>query len=226
LFLKQDIPHFDVGAFVVGAKPAKALLMAKTDGILAGRPFFDAVFEELGCTVSWDVSDGDAVGPAVATTKGAVASTAAPQRKDGGAFDATDEHFRGRHRLAEVSGPTCKILQGERTALNIISRCSGIATHAQQLVQIKRKHGWHGEIAATRKITPGFQLMEKYAVIVGGGSPHRMNISDMTMLKDNHCWACNGEIKAMVEKARSACGFSSKIEVECQSVAEAFEAAD
>lgn len=89
----------------------------------------------------------------------------------------------------------------------------------------KEEKGWHGQIAATRKVTPGFRHVEKYAVIVGGGVPHRMTLSDMTMLKDNHVWACGGSIADMVKKARTACGFSNKIEVECQSQEEAMEAA-
>merc|ERR1719323_1617362 len=89
----------------------------------------------------------------------------------------------------------------------------------------KERCGWHGMVAATRKVTPGFRLVEKYAVIVGGGVPHRMSLSDMTMLKDNHVWACGGSISEMVKKARRAAGFSSKIEVECQRLEEALEAA-
>ncbi|CAE7602711.1 qprt [Symbiodinium sp. CCMP2592] len=221
-FLQQDMPSFDVGAFVVGSTPVKAHLLAKTPGILAGMPFFNAVFEELGCEVQWFVTEGcrlDLSSAAEADARGNLPP------EDTGDFDATPSHFRGRKKIAEVTGPVCRVLQGERTALNIISRCSGIATQANHLAAIKQEHGWHGEIAATRKVTPGFRLFEKYAVIVGGGVPHRMTLSDMTMLKDNHCWACGGDIQAMVRKARSACGFSNKIEVECQSLAEALEAA-
>eukprot|EP00931_Biecheleriopsis_adriatica_P010590 TRINITY_DN111664_c0_g1_i1.p1 TRINITY_DN111664_c0_g1~~TRINITY_DN111664_c0_g1_i1.p1 ORF type:complete len:341 (+),score=92.54 TRINITY_DN111664_c0_g1_i1:35-1024(+) len=217
-FLKQDIPNFDVGGFVVGTEEAKAVLMAKTDGILAGVPFFNAVFEELGCKVKWDVDEGCLVGPA--QIKDSAGKVAAKSDREG-EFDANDTHFKGRHRIAEVTGPCYRVLQGERTALNILSRCSGIASETRKLVDIKNQHEWHGEIACTRKLTPGFRLMEKYAVIVGGGSPHRMDLSDMTMLKDNHVWACGNDIKAMVQKARRACGFSNKIEVECQKVSEA-----
>lgn len=96
---------------------------------------------------------------------------------------------------------------------------------ASQMADLKAQHGWHGQVAATRKVTPGFRAVEKYAVVVGGCSPHRSNLSDMTMLKDNHVWACGGSIRSMVHKARSAQGFSTKIEVECQSVEQALEAA-
>lgn len=219
-YLKQDMPNHEVGAFVVGSKTATAKLLAKTDGMLAGQAFFDAVFEELGCTVEWKAVEGEMVGPShVPAMNGSSKGTS------GGNFDASDQHFKGRAHIATVTGPTHRLLQGERTALNILSRASGIATETSQLVAVKNKLGWHGEIAGTRKVTPGFRNIEKYAIIVGGGVPHRMNLSDMTMLKDNHVWACGGSIGAMVKKARSVSGFSNKIEVECQSVEEAMEAA-
>lgn len=222
-YLKQDMPIHDIGAFVVGDKQMVGRLLAKTDGVLAGVPYFNAVFEELGCTVEWHFNEGDVVGPsqmaASASTPSAVASSGDK------AYDATNEHFKGRMVVATVKGPVCRLLQGERTALNILSRASGIASEARTLVAKKEEKGWHGQIAATRKVTPGFRHVEKYAVIVGGGVPHRMTLSDMTMLKDNHVWACGGSIADMVKKARTACGFSNKIEVECQSQEEAMEAA-
>ena len=87
-----------------------------------------------------------------------------------------------------------------------------MATETQDSVAVAREHSWKGEVAATRKITPGFRLIEKYAVLVGGGSTHRMDLSHMVMLKDNHIWSA-GSITAAVQKARKAAGFSSKIEV-------------
>ncbi|XP_066928850.1 nicotinate-nucleotide pyrophosphorylase [carboxylating]-like [Clytia hemisphaerica] len=126
-------------------------------------------------------------------------------------------------RVAEVSGPVNKLLQGERLALNVLTRASGIATIGHQYQEIRTKNGWKGEIAATRKTTPGFRLVEKYAVLVGGCSTHRHDLSSMVMLKDNHIWSV-GDIKKSVQKARSVCGFSTKIEVECRSVKEALEA--
>ena len=93
------------------------------------------------------------------------------------------------------------------------------------MVDIARAQGWGGEVAATRKVTPGFRLVEKYAVLVGGASTHRMDLSHMVMLKDNHIWS-TGSITASVERARSACGFSTKIEVECTSVQDGVEACE
>jgi nicotinate-nucleotide pyrophosphorylase (carboxylating) len=83
---------------------------------------------------------------------------------------------------------------------------------------------WKGSVAGTRKTTPGsFRLVEKYGLLVGGVDTHRMNMSQMTMLKDNHIWSV-GSITKAVTLARTACGFTQKIEVECQCLSEALEA--
>lgn len=127
--------------------------------------------------------------------------------------------------LATVHGKVRQILLGERVALNIISRASGIATAAYRARNIVRKIGWNGEVAGTRKTTPGFRLVEKYALLVGGVSTHRYDLSSMIMLKDNHIWTA-GSISQAVKDARVVGGFSSKIEVECRSVEQAMEAAE
>ena len=116
------------------------------------------------------------------------------------------------------------MLLGERTALNILSRASGVATQAHAVSSLARAAGWHGEVAGTRKTTPGFRLVEKYALLVGGCSTHRLDLSQMVMLKDNHVWAV-GSVASAVRAARRACGFSSKIEVEARGLDEALEAA-
>ena len=197
-WLADDCPTFDVGGFVVGDKQEEAWLLGKTAGVLAGKPFFDAVFEELGCTVVWHMKEGDRVEPTPSNPK---------------------------VRVATVRGPARLLLLGERTALNILSRASGVASEARRMVDIARAQGWQGEVAATRKVTPGFRLVEKYAVLVGGASTHRMDLSHMVMLKDNHIWS-RGSITEAVRSARSACGFSSKIDVECSKYEDAVEAAE
>jgi nicotinate-nucleotide pyrophosphorylase (carboxylating) len=90
-------------------------------------------------------------------------------------------------------------------------------------VEIARKLGWHGHVAGTRKTTPGFRLVEKYALLVAGAATHRHDLSQMVMLKDNHVWAC-GSITNAVLKAKRAVGFSMKIEVECRKLEEGIEA--
>lgn len=90
---------------------------------------------------------------------------------------------------AVVRGPVRCLLLGERPALNCLARASGIATRCSQLRTMAAAEGWHGEVAGTRKTTPGFRLVEKYAMLVGGVSMHRQDLSGMVMLKDNHIWA-------------------------------------
>ena len=126
--------------------------------------------------------------------------------------------------LATVVGPVNRILQGERTALNTLSRCSGVATASREAAKIAESLGWKGYTAGTRKTTPGFRIVEKYGLLVGGVATHRLDLSQMVMLKDNHIWSA-GSITKAVKLARQAAGFSQKIEVECQSKEEAVEAA-
>jgi len=195
-WLEADAPDFDVGGFVVGDEPRTAHLLGKSAGIMAGRPFAQAVFDATGVTAEWLAEDGHVI---------------------------SEEDAKAKKPVAIVKGPARSILIAERMALNVMTRASGIATLARKLSDIKQKHDWHGEIAATRKTTPGFALVEKYAVLVGGCSTHRMTLSQMVMLKDNHVWSV-GNITEAVKKARRAAGFSSKIEVECRGLDEAKEA--
>jgi nicotinate-nucleotide pyrophosphorylase (carboxylating) len=120
-------------------------------------------------------------------------------------------------------GPANKLLQGERTALCTLSRCSGVATASRAAVDTARALNWKGWVAGTRKTTPGFRVVEKYGLLVGGAATHRLDLSQMVMLKDNHIWSA-GSITKAVKLARKAAGFSQKIEVECQSLDEALEA--
>ena len=191
-WLKEDIPSFDYGGLVVGDGPEEAVLLCKSQGILCGVPFVDMIFEELGCTITWNYKEGDTV--------------------------------NSKDRVAIIKGPANKVLQGERTALNVLTRSSGIATHARELSNIVKELKWMGEVAGTRKTTPGFRMVEKYSLLVGGVSTHRYDLSSMIMLKDNHIWSA-GSITEAVKKARTAGGFSIKIEVECRTVGEAEEAA-
>jgi len=174
----------------------------KSPGVLAGVPFFEAVFDACGgCQLEWEA-----------------------RAVEGTSFEAGDASGE-RVKLATVTGPVSHLLRGERTALNALSRCSGVATAARRCAELARSRRWHGEVAGTRKTTPGFRLVEKYGLLVGGASTHRLDLSQMVMLKDNHVWSCGGSIAAAVRRARGVSGFSQKIEVECRSLAEAREAA-
>ncbi|KAJ5219819.1 hypothetical protein N7468_009023 [Penicillium chermesinum] len=210
-WLEEDCPSLDYGGFVVGESEGEARLLGKSEGIVAGVPFFDEVFTQLGCTIEWHIKEGQPLSPSPI------------------------------HHCATVRGPIRKILLGERVALNILARCSGIASKSARLVAALRAQGWQGTLAGTRKTTPGFRVVEKYGILVGGADPHRHDLSHMTMLKDNHVWACannraaaDGGVKdpssiesiaaaipRAVQAAKAAGGFATKVEVECRSVEEA-----
>lgn len=126
-------------------------------------------------------------------------------------------------KCAIVRGKARNLLLGERVALNLLARCSGVATVSRRFRDMARAEGWNGLIAGTRKTTPGFRLVEKYGMLVGGIDPHRHDLSSMVMLKDNHIWA-TGSITNAIKAVRRVAGFSLLVNVECQDEAEADEA--
>ncbi|MBX5437446.1 MAG: carboxylating nicotinate-nucleotide diphosphorylase [Alicyclobacillaceae bacterium] len=123
--------------------------------------------------------------------------------------------------VATVEGPAASILASERTALNFLARLSGIATFTRRAVQ--ELAGTRARLLDTRKTTPGWRFLEKYAVRVGGGMNHRFGLDDMVLIKDNHV-ALAGGVAQAVARARAAVGLSQKIEVEVETL-EQLEAA-
>jgi nicotinate-nucleotide pyrophosphorylase (carboxylating) len=123
--------------------------------------------------------------------------------------------------VAEVEGNTRSILLGERLALNLMQRLSGIATKTNQYVQALE--GSKVRLVDTRKTTPGHRLLEKYAVRVGGGYNHRFGLYDAVMIKDNHIKGAGG-ITIAIESARKAIPHTMKIEVEVESFPQLKEA--
>lgn len=117
--------------------------------------------------------------------------------------------------LVQISGKSRALLKAERTALNLLQRLSGIATKTRKLVD--RVKEFEVRIVDTRKTTPGFRALEKYAVAAGGGHNHRFSLSDGVMIKDNHIAAAGG-IKKAVEIARKNIPHTIKIEVETESL--------
>lgn len=103
---------------------------------------------------------------------------------------------------AVVRGPARCLLLGERPALNCLARASGIATRCARLQAMAEAAGWRGKVAGTRKTTPGFRLVEKYAMLVGGASMHRQDLSGMVMLKDNHVWASGSITEVNAEQLK------------------------
>ncbi len=123
--------------------------------------------------------------------------------------------------IAKVSGPVKSILAGERVSLNFIQRLSGIATKTAQL--LKLVEGFPVKVVDTRKTTPGLRILEKYAVLQGGGHNHRFNLADAVLIKDNHIAAC-GSILEAVKRARAMVPHTMTIEVEVESEAQVHEA--
>lgn len=115
--------------------------------------------------------------------------------------------------IATVTGNARNVLTGERTALNLLQRMTGIATRTNEAV--KCVEGTNAKIADTRKTTPGLRVLEKYAVRVGGGTNHRFNLADGILIKDNHI-AVSGGITNAVKNARKSAPHTLKIEVEVE----------
>ena len=133
---------------------------------------------------------------------------------DGDAVDAGKQ-------VLEVGGRLCSILTAERTALNFLQRMSGMATHVRSYVNLVS--GKKAKLVDTRKTTPGWRVLEKYAVRIGGAENHRMGLYDGILIKDNHIAAC-GSITAAVQRARRGAHHLVRIEVETESMAQVEEA--
>ena len=129
--------------------------------------------------------------------------------------------------IALVSGRVTSILRAERVVLNFLQRLSGIASLTAQYVAETR--GLNVAILDTRKTTPGLRLLEKYAVRMGGGKNHRMNLGDGVLVKDNHLAALRAlgmNLKDIVAKAKENTPKGLKVEVEVNTVQEAWDAAE
>ncbi|ODV60356.1 nicotinate-nucleotide diphosphorylase (carboxylating) [Ascoidea rubescens DSM 1968] len=196
-WLSEDVASFDYGGYVVGEALTDATLYCKQNALISGLPFVKEVFNQCGIqNIKWYYKDGDYI----------------------------NLNKEGKVIVAEIHDtPVRNILLAERLSLNILSRCSGIATKSFITITKARESGYKGIIAGTRKTTPGLRLLEKYSMLVGGCDTHRYDLSSMIMLKDNHIWSF-GSITKAVQAAKKAGGFTVKIEVEVQSEEEANEA--
>jgi nicotinate-nucleotide pyrophosphorylase (carboxylating) len=167
-------------------------LVARADGVVAGLAVAAAVFAQVDPRTVVDLLIND--GARVA---------------------------RG-DRLATVSGPTRALLTAERTALNLLCRMSGVATHTRKWADML--DGTGATVLDTRKTTPGLRMLEKYAVRAGGGTNKRMGLYDVAMIKDNHKLAA-GSITEAFRRVRDRFP-DVPVQVEAETVAEAIEAVD
>ena len=183
--LEEDMPYGDVTTdnLIPEEDVTEAKFIAKADGVIAGMPVAARVFELIDSRISIEILKND--GEKV--SKGDI--------------------------IAILNGPTAGILKGERTALNLMQRLSGIATRTNVFIELVKDY--KVSVADTRKTTPGLRYLEKYAVRCGGGRNHRYSLSDAVMLKDNHIAAGGGIIPA-VAKVRANIPHTVKIEVEVE----------
>jgi nicotinate-nucleotide pyrophosphorylase (carboxylating) len=125
--------------------------------------------------------------------------------------------------VMEIEGRARSILAAERVALNFVGRMSGIATLTLKMVRATGNH--KARIAATRKTTPGLRAIEKYAVMVGGGIPHRYGLDDAILIKDNHI-AMAGGVRNAIRSAKQSIGHTVKLEVEVDTLSQLDEVLD
>ena len=201
------------------------------DSIFVRKKILEFLEEDIGyrdlTTDSLDV-DKNVEGVFVAKQSGVIAGTVFVKEVFNIFGDANFQSFKKEGDYIEkgeiiglVYGSCKSILKGERLALNILQRLSGIATLTNLFV--KELKGTKTKLLDTRKTTPGFRAFEKYAVKVGGGENHRFALYDMVMLKDNHI-ALVGSIKEAVKQVKSKVSPMVKVEVEVANFDQLYEA--
>ena len=191
--IAEDVNYVDVSSVYLFSESDRtsAYFIAKADGVLCGIDVAMRVFTLLDPTFECNI-----------------------YKHDGDRLNKGD-------RIADFSGSTLKLLEGERTALNLLQHMSGVATGTARAAALCE--GTNASVADTRKTLPGLRTLEKYAVTVGGGRNHRYNLSDGAMLKDNHIDAAGGITQA-VARLRAKLGHMIKIEVETRDLDEVREA--
>ena len=182
--LEEDAPWGDVTSelFVPSTAVATAELNAREPGIFSGGAVVVATFAAVDPDISVDV-----------------------RIADGERFEAGDV-------IAVVTGPARGVLRGERVALNLVQRMSGIATLTAQFVALTE--GTTARIVDTRKTTPGLRALERHAVVCGGGHNHRFSLSDAVLAKDNHLAVLTGSVTDAIRAARAQLGHTMHLEVE------------
>jgi nicotinate-nucleotide pyrophosphorylase (carboxylating) len=123
--------------------------------------------------------------------------------------------------VAEMRGPATDLLAIERVSLNFLQRISGVATQTRRYVEAIA--GTRAKIIDTRKTLPGWRLLDKYAVVTGGGANHRFGLDDGVLIKDNHIVACGG-VRQAIERARAKTHHLLAIEIECDTLEQVDEA--
>ncbi len=188
----EDIGHCDITSTLIIPDDisAKARIIAKEEFVLAGMPFVQDVFAFIDNSIVIEPFLSDGI----RVNKGDI--------------------------IAGLSGNARSLLSGERIALNMLQRASGIATRTNKFVG--RVKGLGVKIADTRKTVPGMRIIEKYGVKIGGGVNHRFGLYDGILIKDNHIKVAKG-VKKAIELAKKS-HHLLKIEVEVKNIEELKEA--
>nr|WP_026072739.1 carboxylating nicotinate-nucleotide diphosphorylase [Nodosilinea nodulosa] len=193
-WLHEDVGRGDWTTTGLGdlvQQPGQALWVTRAPGVIAGLPMARRLFQRLDDKLSFE-----------------------PLIDDG-------EPCGADTTIAKISGTLAALLTGERVALNLVMRLSGIATATRQYVE-QLAHS-PTQLVDTRKTTPGLRQFEKYASRVGGAVNHRLGLDDAVMIKDNHIAAAGG-IRAAVAQIRPAIPYPMTVEVETTSLEEVDEA--
>jgi len=186
--LAEDGAHNDLTtiATILSDRRARATLIAKEAGVVAGIPLALEAFRQLDgkCAIRVDLEDGTPV------------ATGTP--------------------VLFVTGHARAILSAERVALNFLQKLSGIASLTARFVEAVK--GTKAKILDTRKTTPGWRQLEKYAVRAGGGVNHRQDLAAAVLIKDNHLSALDGDVVLAIRRARDLVPDGIKVEVECDTL--------
>ncbi len=195
-FLREDIGRGDITTQATVAPDVRGMgrFLAKEDLVVCGLEVAEAVFVHLD-----------------------------PENPEIEAIVSEGDEVKAGTVFATLKGFADVLLAGERVALNLIQRMSGVATLTRQYV--KAIEGTNARIVDTRKTTPGLRLLEKYAVTVGGGKNHRLGLDDGVLIKDNHI-ALAGGITEAITMAKIRVGHLHKIEVEINNWAQLRQAVE
>lgn len=177
--------------FPMDSPQGKAYWIAKEEGVIAGLPIAKRVFQLLENEIQWHDLASDG------------------------------EKLTINSKIMDIEGKMKTLLTGERLALNLVMRLSGIATMAKKYVEAIQDYPT--KLVDTRKTTPGLRILEKYASQVGGAMNHRMGLDDGIMIKDNHIQASGGIGKA-IQLIRKTMPYPLSIEVETSNLVEVVEA--
>ncbi len=197
--------------------PLARLLSYLDDDAPFGDVTSEAVMDDRQCTAVIRFREtGIAAGLAEATALFSHHGVGVTSRASDG------DRVEGGEIVLGLEGPVRSVLLVERTALNLLGRMSGIATATARYAARARERGPHVRVAATRKTAPGLGLLDKKAVMLGGGDPHRFTLSDGVLIKDNHLALV--PIEEAVRRARAFSVYKT-VEVEVETADEAVRAA-